>query len=591
MYEDRYKTCSPKKTIDRVTSLLQGENICFKNPEWWNQENSFLPKSVFLKLVELPFFVNGKGIDEQFALASAYGELMERLQNISVLRSKFRLNVNDNHYLITPDRKRLTNTLFKKNEKAIIHSLIEGKILPNLDDKKYSLGAVQYVHANSGQIEYLPDELISLCVGSNGMCAGNSITEALIQGVCEIFERHVLKKLYFDKDITIFKIPTKIIKNFDINLQKSVKYLESMGYKISIGDCSLNGVYPVVGLFVWKKNFFRFQLGSAPDFQIALERCFTEMFQGKHFKDFERWLIDLDEEEEKERTDAYWKKQLFKSLDSYSGKIKGVILTERPAGKNSVFTFRGKNNKETFKNLLNILISQNIDVYIRDVSYLSFPAFHIYVPEISNVTKLSVKNITIYHEISKASSILCNLGEARIEQIKFLIDIIEFLVKEQSTFCNNNETVLFSLLKIPEGILEDYFSVNDILCFLYFYTLDYAKSLKIINKRIEKECLKDKKNSKFLTLNCLKNFIELSLKGDNLIRIKTRLEHKFPRKIISELFQVLNSPEVLSEYLINIEDKHRSRKIVDFCLKIQKLINKYSFNQKTLRKYILGLYN
>ena len=47
----------------------------------------------------------------------------------------------------------------------------------------------------TNQIVPLPIKIINLLTHSNGLCSGNSKNEALVQGICEIFERYCYKQL------------------------------------------------------------------------------------------------------------------------------------------------------------------------------------------------------------------------------------------------------------------------------------------------------------------------------------------------------------------------------------------------------------
>jgi ribosomal protein S12 methylthiotransferase accessory factor len=136
------------------------------------------------------------------------------------------------------------------------------------------------------------------------MCAGNSISEALIEGICEIFERYVLKIIYTDKSCSLPKISEEYLKT--TCFWDFIVHLQLLGYSVAVHDCSLGGKYPVVGLFMEYAGSTHFNLGSAPDFILALERCFTEIFQGKSVENFKDYFekatdgIDLSRSFKKE---------------------------------------------------------------------------------------------------------------------------------------------------------------------------------------------------------------------------------------------------------------------------------------------------
>ena len=73
-----YKDSSPVQTVNRIKCILDDYGI--ETEEIWLETN--VPYCYALSVVEknTGFRVNGKGLTREFALASGYGEFMERLQ-------------------------------------------------------------------------------------------------------------------------------------------------------------------------------------------------------------------------------------------------------------------------------------------------------------------------------------------------------------------------------------------------------------------------------------------------------------------------------------------------------------------------------
>ena len=73
-----------------------------------------------------------------------------------------------------------------------------------------------------------------------------------------------------------------------------LEYLKKLGFSYSIKDCSL-GKFPVVGLILFNKDKtkYLFSIGSDPDFEIALQRCISEMFQGLNMETFEQKMKNV----------------------------------------------------------------------------------------------------------------------------------------------------------------------------------------------------------------------------------------------------------------------------------------------------------
>ena len=141
-------------------------------------------------------------------------------------------------------------------------------------------------------IELLPYEIVFNNCTSNGMCAGNTPKEAIIQGLSEIIERYVVREIYM-KGLSLPTIPdfyfsgTEILDK--INLLKE-KYGEN--WKFQIKDCSLCKGYPAIGILMLNhvERKYLFHLGVDPSPITALERSLTEIFQGREIAA----ILDMD---------------------------------------------------------------------------------------------------------------------------------------------------------------------------------------------------------------------------------------------------------------------------------------------------------
>ena len=84
--------------------------------------------------------------------------------------------------------------------------------------------SIPFYHVHDDESVYLPERVLRDAVGTNGMCAGNTATEAIIQGLCEIFERYVLKKILVDDEeppgIPLEYVNPTLIKRYVIPLER-----------------------------------------------------------------------------------------------------------------------------------------------------------------------------------------------------------------------------------------------------------------------------------------------------------------------------------------------------------------------------------
>ena len=89
----KHKDRSPEQTVKIAKSILSQWDIKIKE-EWHDSEIALY--SVTLYIENTDFFTNGKGTDKAYALASAYGEMMERIQNLSFFRLSGTCALRDN---------------------------------------------------------------------------------------------------------------------------------------------------------------------------------------------------------------------------------------------------------------------------------------------------------------------------------------------------------------------------------------------------------------------------------------------------------------------------------------------------------------
>lgn len=77
-----YKDATPEDTISKIRTILIQKGFFTTEINWKSSMDKVFSCSV--KLDGLPFQVNGKGLSAKYALASAYGEFMERLQTFFI---------------------------------------------------------------------------------------------------------------------------------------------------------------------------------------------------------------------------------------------------------------------------------------------------------------------------------------------------------------------------------------------------------------------------------------------------------------------------------------------------------------------------
>ncbi len=488
LQERRYKEVSPMQTVERLKYLLNKLGI--EVEEVWSNESSVGTYSLRVRVKGTDIGQNGKGMTKEFAMASSYAEFFERFQN-GMFRFRVEKPTKKLPFSNSPDEKHLSveeliagnNSFFEyileQNQKKNLSKQEQIEYIKEVLNEKSELvpkeeyNYLPYYSVKNKDIEYIPDRLFSYLYDTNGMCAGNSKEEALIEGLSEILERYAGTKMVKEK-ITLPEIPMSYIEKFPKVKKMVDKLKENTEYYFRLVDCSFGGKYPVAGLYILEKNTgkFGFKLGAHPDYGIAMERCFTEAAQGKDIYEYaENCIFDFyDGEGTEDRNIAEY---IFTHFTAAPYQVIGnkpdYEFTEMPE-------VSDLDNKTILKNMVNAILKEGKDILIRDVSVLGFPSFSIAVPGMSEETFDS--KATHFNLFVTMQALLKDFQNINVSNIKEVIQIMEVIVKKIGY---EKLSILLSLKDMSilpceqMGMGAKYF-----LAILYIMDEEYEKASKIL---------------------------------------------------------------------------------------------------------------
>ena len=144
--------------------------------------------------------------------------------------------------------------------------------------------SLPYVRQSDGEVVYFPSNLIENLFVSNGMSAGNTLVEAQVQCLSEIFERAVKREI-IEGEIALPDVPPDVLAKYP-GILAGIQGLEEQGFPVLVKDASLGGVYPVmcVTLMNPRTGGVFASFGAHPSLEVALERSLTELLQGRSFE-------------------------------------------------------------------------------------------------------------------------------------------------------------------------------------------------------------------------------------------------------------------------------------------------------------------
>ena len=285
-----------EQTIANMSAVLAGLGMKIEIASWRN----LVPNvwSLHIRDAHSPMcFTNGKGSTKESALASALGEFIERLNCNHFYGGHFWgediANAAFVHYpnerWFKPGRKdKLPAEILDEYCRQIYDP--DGELRSshlfdtNSGNVQRGICSLPYVRQSDGEVVYFPSNLIENLYVSNGMSAGNTLAEAQVQCLSEIFERAVKREI-LEGEIALPDVPHEVLAKYP-GILAGIQGLEEQGFPVLVKDASLGGTYPVtcVTLMNPKTGGVFASFGAHPSLEVALERSLTELLQGRSFE-------------------------------------------------------------------------------------------------------------------------------------------------------------------------------------------------------------------------------------------------------------------------------------------------------------------
>ena len=282
-----------EQTIAQMSGLLANLGIKIEIASWRN----LVPNvwSLHIRDAHSPMcFTNGKGATKESALASALGEYIERLSNNHFYAGVFwGEDIANETFVHYPNERWFKPGKGDSLPKEILDDYcleifnpdgeLRGSHLVDTNSGNVQRGicSLPYVRQSDGKTIYFPSNLIENLYVSNGMSAGNTLAEAQVQCLSEIFERAVKREI-LEGELALPDVPQEVLAKYP-NILAGIRELENQGFPILVKDASLGGVYPVmcVTLMNPRTGSVFASFGAHPSLEVALERSLTELLQGR----------------------------------------------------------------------------------------------------------------------------------------------------------------------------------------------------------------------------------------------------------------------------------------------------------------------
>ncbi len=465
-----------EETIATMTGILEDLGMKIEVSSWRN----IVPHvwSLHVRDAASPMcFTNGKGATKESALCSALGEFIERLScNFFYNDQFFGEEIANSAFVHYPNEKwfkpgpndSLPTEILDEHTRAIYNP--DGELgASNLIDTNSGrvdrgICSLPFVRQSDGETVYFPSNLIENLFLSNGMSAGNTLAEAEVQCLSEIFERAV-KKYIIEQEIVLPDVPEDVLARYP-EIVEGIKALEAQGFPVLVKDASLGGEFPVmcVTLMNPRTGGVFASFGAHPSFHVALERSLTELLQGRSFEglnDVPPPTFNSMEVSEPNNFVEHF-------IDS-TGVISWRFFSSAADYEFVDWDFSGTTDEEA-QTLFGILAEQGKEVYVAVHDQLGAPACRILVPDFSEVYPVEDliwdntnkaldyrEDILNLHRLSddELNALVARLEDSQIDNYTDIITLIGIEFDENTVWGQLTVLELKLLVLLALGRLEE----------------------------------------------------------------------------------------------------------------------------------------
>lgn len=424
-----------EQTIANMSGILAGLGMKIEIASWRN----IVPNvwSLHIRDAQSPMcFTNGKGATKEGALASALGEFIERLNCNFFYNDQFwGEDIANAEFVHYPDER-----WFKPGRKDALPAEIldeycreiynpDGELCgshlydTNSGNVERGICSLPFVRQSDGEVVYFPSNLIENLYLSNGMSAGNTLAEAQVQCLSEIFERAVKREI-LEGELALPDVPQEVLAKYP-GILAGIQGLEEQGFPVLVKDASLGGAFPVmcVTLMNPRTGGVFASFGAHPSFEVALERSLTELLQGRSFEG----LNDLPQPTFESHAVTEPNNFVEHFIDS-SGVVSWRFFSAKADFEFVEWDFcaEGENaNAEEAAALFGILEDMGKEVYMAVYEHLGATACRILVPDYSEIYPV---DDLIWDNTNKALFFredILNLHRLDDEQLHALVERLE----------------------------------------------------------------------------------------------------------------------------------------------------------------------
>lgn len=468
-------------TIANMTQVIEQLGMKIEVSSWRN----IVPNvwSLHIRDAASPMcFTNGKGASKESALCSALGEFIERAScNFFYNDQFFGEEIANSEFVHYPTEKWFKPGPDDEIPEGLLDEYcleiynpdgeLKGSNLIDTNSGRVDRGicAIPYTRQSDGEAVYFPSNLIENLFVSNGMSAGNTLSEAQVQCLSEIFERAVKREI-IENEIALPDVPQSVLDKYP-HIVAGIQGLEEQGFPVLVKDASLGGQFPVmcVTLMNPRTGGVFASFGAHPCFEVALERSLTELLQGRSFEG----LNDVPQPTFNSHAVTEPNNFVEHFIDS-TGVVSWRFFSARSDYEFNEWDFSGTSEEENAC-LMGILEQLGKEVYVAVFGDLGATACRILVPDYSEV--YPVEDL-IWDNTNKSLLFREDILNIHSLDEDALADLVERL--EESELDNYTEVPTLIGIEFDENTVWGQLCVGELKGMIYLALQQYEEAYDLV---------------------------------------------------------------------------------------------------------------
>ncbi len=465
-------------TINIVKSILENVGFDLEEKELLNPVDNIW--SVNLQDRDSQFYTNGKGSTKENCLASAYCEFLERLGS-GFFFNDFAIDglYNSHKWTFSPDETYTTNN--KNYKKEILTEELWDFYDPddilgysNFTDsgrcEDESIISLPFKSSKSGNTINFPIELLKTMYASNGLSAGNTEHETLVQGMSECIERGV-KNYIIREGLSLPNIEDEYLDKLGfLEIKKSI---ESYGYPVLVKDASINGRFPVICVLLinQQNGTVLSSFGCHPILSVAIDRTLTELLQGRKLESLDGFSTlsnDLDEVSDEANIESHF---------INSSGVLHLNIIKNPQHVCSLWEFDNKTEDEMTL-LNNVLNEEGYVYYFRSIQIGEMWVSQTIIPRLSEIYPIE----DLEYEYKNRASVLRDFMKSECD-INWIKDSLPWF--DESYISGNDYVMEYMGISIGDNESLSSLLVYEIELLMLIKLRELKKIKAILNNQID----------------------------------------------------------------------------------------------------------